>query len=186
MKHALLLIKMLLVFSLTSAAQTCVGVFTIGVYDKKNQKPLAEKVQKNIWYVFTHDENEFYEETQPVQPLDTIFRYPEVYRIRHNEKGYNFISTDSQAQLMFPTLCGLYLIHFELINKKDTMRISLYNIPAHQSFQIDSLFFEKGDFIADFQGSDLLGEFNFLDDKGYFVVPASFVQPLKQEDEPGK
>ncbi len=174
-----------LLFTSPMFAQTCVGVFTFKLFDEKKEKPISEKIERKAWYVFTLSEDVYYDNVEPVEPFDTILKNKEAYVIKQDKPGYQFFPGTDADVFMFPSLCGLYLVQTELIRKEDTMRIAFYNIPAHQSFQIDTVFFKKGDFFIDLQASRLLGDFNFEDDKGWFTVPPSFVEPfvLKEEKE---
>lgn len=159
-------------------AQTCVGTFKFQLLDPKTKKPLKENLERNIVYGFTADEKEFYDNSDAVVPIDTVMKHKEKYSARVNEKGYNFFPDKDPSVAYFPTLCGLYLVHMDFFGKQDTMSLSIYNIPAHQSFQIDSLLFQKGKFFIDLQASSRLSEFKFLDDKGYFVIPHAAIEPV--------
>lgn len=171
---------MLILFSLH--AQTCVGTFNLKLFDPKTKKPLSGKLQKSIAYVFTRDESEFYDDIGTVISMDSVRKSKQGYTVRVNEKGYSFFSSTDPAWISFPTLCGLYLIHMDFYGRKDTMSLSFYNIPAHQSFQIDTVLFRKGEYFMDFRASTRLHEFDFLEDKGYFQLPAEVLQPLPKKE----
>ncbi|MDZ4846916.1 MAG: hypothetical protein SH857_15375 [Chitinophagales bacterium] len=164
-------------------AQTCVGIYSFRLLDQKSKKPMTDKLEKNIWYVFTKDEGEFYDNVETVNPIDSMLQTG-AFNVKHNEQGYNFfINPMDKSLLSFSAICGLYLVQTELIRKEDTMRLAIYNIPAHQTFQMDSLVFQKGDFFIDLQASRLLNEFEFVDNKGYFIVPSGMVQPFPKKKE---
>ncbi len=165
-------------------AQTCVGIFTMKLFDQKIKKPVTGKLTKNIQYVFTKDEAVFYDDVEAVQPIDSLIKQEDAFTIRKNEKGYNFFNNpEDESLLTFPSLCGLYLVQMDFIRKEDTMSLGIYNIPAHQSFQMDTLFFQEGDFYIDIQASKILNEMEFLDNKGYFIVPRGMMQPfVKKKD----
>src|SRR5687768_10804570 len=161
-------------------AQTCVGILSFRLVDQKTKKPI-EKMDKNIWYVFTKDQQEFYEGAEPIYPLDTLLK-EKTFTVRHNEQGYTYFTNPAdKAMLSFPTHCGLYLVQTEFIRKNDTMRLAFYNIPAHQSFQIDTLVFKKGNYVVDFQGTLLMSELEFAEDKGYFIVPEGVIIPFPKK-----
>lgn len=164
-------------------AQTCVGTFSLRVLDEKSKKPLTDKLEKNIWYVFTKEEGEFYDEAEAVHPLDSLLQAG-AFNVKHNAQGYSFFNNPLDKSLLsFSAICGLYLVHTELIRGKDTMRLAIYNIPAHQTFQMDSLSFKTGDYFIDLQASKLLSELEFVDDKGCFLVPSGMMQPFPKKKE---
>lgn len=168
----------------SSYAQTCVGIFSFKLFDQQTKKPVADNLNKNIWYVFTKDEGEFYDDVEAVNPLDSMLAQKEAFNVKHNEQGYGFFNNPMDKSLLsFSALCGLYLVQTELIRGEDTMRLGLYNIPAHQTFQIDSLVFQPGNYFIDLQASKLLSELEFADDKGYFLVPAGMMQPFPKKKE---
>ena|ERR1051325_10702674 len=158
-------------------AQTCVGTFTFKLFNPKTKKPITEKLDKSIVYVFTKEESEFYDDVSTVIPLDSIFKKKQGYTVRKNEKGYNFFPNNDPSTITFPNLCGLYLVHMDLYGKNDTMGLNFYNIPAHQSFQIDTVMFRGGGYYLDLKASTGLSEFEFVDNKGYFEIPASAIEP---------
>jgi len=171
------------IFFSAAQAQTCVGIFNFKLFDPKTKKPVKEKLGKSVTYVFTMDENEFYDDIQTIIPLDSVKRSKQGYTIRSNERGYNFLHSDDPSWVSVPALCGEYLIHMDFYGKKDTMSLSFYNVPAHQSFQIDTVMFQGGAYYFDLKASTRLSEFPFLDDKGYFLVPPSEILPFfKKED----
>ena len=172
----------LLVFSFAAVrAQTCVGVFTITVMDSTTKKPLAGKLEKNILYAHSTPEDEFYLNVEEVEPVDSVLK-KQKYKINRQKTGYDFFpNKEIPAKLTFPTHCGLYLVQTAFIQKKDTMNLAFYNIPAHQSFQIDSVFFKPGDFYIDLQSS--VDDYKW-DEKGFYSIPHSFIIPFpKKEDE---
>lgn len=183
MKKLLLVLACIVAIQLTHA-QTCVGIYSFRLLDQKSKKPLEiEKIEKNIWYVFTKDEGEFYDDVEAVNPIDSMLQTG-AFKVKHNEQGYNFFNNPMDKSLLsFSAICGLYLVQTELIRKEDTMRLAIYNIPAHQTFQMDSLVFQKGDFFIDLQASRLLNELEFIDNKGYFIVPNGMVQPFPKKKE---
>ncbi len=182
MKKALLILACFAAFQLTHA-QTCVGIFSFRMLDQKSKKPVTDKLEKNIWYVFTKDEGEFYDDVEAVNPIDSMLQTG-AFNVKHNEQGYNFFSNPTDKSLLsFSAFCGLYLVQTEIIQKEDTMRLAIYNIPAHQTFQMDSLVFKKGDFFIDLQASRLLNELEFVENKGYFIVPSGMAQPFPKKKE---
>lgn len=164
-------------------AQTCVGLFNLRLFDQESKKPITDKLEKSIVYAFTLDENEFYDDVQTVVAVDSVMRSPQGYTVYDNEKGYNFLNNSDPSQITVATRCGLYLIHMDFYRKNDTMRLSLYNIPAHQSFQIDTVMFRKGDYYIDLQASTRLHDFKFQDDKGYFLIPPDEITAFPEKDE---
>lgn len=172
---------------ITASAQTCVGVIGMRLIDPKTKKPFTEKdkLEKNIWYVFTQPEQEWYNTAEAVQPLDSMIKAG-AFTVKHNEKGYNFYTYSADNSLTsFAGLCGLYLVQTQFIHKKDTMNLAFYNIPSNQSFQMDTLVFQKGHYLIDFYGARLMSELEFADDKGYFLLPQGVMTPFlfkKKED----
>lgn len=182
MKKLLFLLSCFTAFQ-TAHAQTCVGIFSFRLLDQKSKKPVTDKLEKNIWYVFTKDEGEFYDDVEAVNPIDSMLQTG-AFNVQHNAQGYNFFNNPTDKSLLsFSAICGLYLVQTELIQKDDTMRLAIYNIPAHQTFQMDSLVFQKGDFFIDLQASRLLNELEFVENKGYFIVPSGMVQPFPKKKE---
>ena len=180
-----LLIAIMCIISVSALqSQTCVGTFKFQLLDPKTKKPVKEKLERSIIYGYTADEKEFYDNTEPMVPIDSVMKHKKDYSVHINEKGYNFFQDNDQAVAYFPTLCGMYLIHLDFYGKRDTMSLSIYNVPAHQYFQIDTMLFQKGEFFIDLQASTRLSEFEFLDDKGYFLIPHSAIEPVTvKEDE---
>ena len=140
-------------------------------------------MNKDIWYVHSIPEEEFYYNLQTVISFDSVMKTSSDYTIHHQERGYGFLQNTDPSIVMFPAHCGLYLVQTEFVQKKDTMHLSIYNIPAHQSFQIDTVLFQKGDFMIDLQASDLLGDFEFVENKGYFLIPSSYIKPIARKED---
>ena len=178
MKKPLLLLLFPVVLVALSSAQTCVGIFNFQLFDLKTQKPVSEETEKKAWYVFTMDEGVYYDETQSVTPFDSILTNESGYTIKQDAPGYSLLKNKEPSMVTFPALCGLYLVQMEFIRKNDTMRLGIYNIPAHQSFQMDTVFFQKGNYFLNLESSRLLGEFTFVEDKGWFQIPQAMIQPF--------
>lgn len=164
----------------TAFSQTCAGIIKVKVMEPKTFELIADNLKVSISYVYTTPEEEWYDVVNEVVPYDSLTK-ADGYTIHTDQGQYNLMKWNEPV-LAFPGHCGGYLVQLEMQQNKETMRLGIYNIPANQYFELDSVLFKPGDYYVDLQASQLLDQFDFQEG-GFFRVSPSYIQPFEAKEE---